>query len=380
VARRTTGTHELDRGAMEPDAAPPVAVPASDGPTGESVAATRPRTRLILKFILGLAAVAALLLWVPSLEPFWLNIVNLAIIAALAALGLDLITGHAGIVSAGNAAFMGVGALVAAQAATYWNLPFLAAVVLGGLGAAIAGVIVAVPSLRISGLYVAIGTLAIHFIVLWLFQTVQQHQVGEIGYSMLAPSLFGLKLFELKNWYFVLLAILALVTASQRALIRTKPGRALHAIREQPAVASMSGVNVAAYKITAFALSSFVIGVSGALWAFYIGNVSYATFTLTIAIQQIAMVVVGGMGSIYGPIAGAFLLTSLPQVLQRIQTDWDISVIPPNQIFFVQGAIGGLAIALVIMFQPRGLAEIARQLVRLGVRLLPSSKRHGATT
>jgi branched-chain amino acid transport system permease protein len=293
-------------------------------------------------------------------SPFWIDIANLVCIAAIAAIGLDIVLGHTGLVSVGNAAFLGIGALTVAllnRGGEPFPVP-LALLAAGGI-CAVVGVVVAMPSLRIAGLYLAIATLAFHFIAVWAIREIQTEQVGDTGFVIPIAKVLGIELFELRNWYVFLVIMLGVVLVVHRALLLRKPGRSWHAIRERPALAAMSGISIWRYKVAAFAISSFLIGLAGGLNAYYIGNVSYTNFTLHLAIEYLAMVIVGGLGSTYGALFGAAFIVSLPHLVREAREALNLEgVVGSTDIFFVQGAIVGLVVVVVIIFQPRGLAAI----------------------
>jgi branched-chain amino acid transport system permease protein len=314
-----------------------------------------------IRLLLGLAILLFLRSWA---NDEWIDVLNRGFIAGIGALGLNLLLGHTGLVSIGNAAFLGIGAVTAAQVAIYLEWPIYVAVLLGGLGAAAVGLVVAIPSLRIKGLYLAIGTLALQYVIVdWALRSIQTNQVGDGGYIIPRTTLFGLDTFDIKSWYWPLAVLMVVALLVSRSLIRTKPGRAWHAIRERPPVAQMSGISVWRYKIWAFVISSFFIGVGGALTAYYIGNVSYTNFTLQVAIDYLVMVIVGGLGSTYGPIFGAMFVVALPRLIDDARGPLHLdAIVESSDIFLVQGVLAGLAVVLMILLEPRGLASLATRI------------------
>jgi branched-chain amino acid transport system permease protein len=297
----------------------------------------------------------------------WLDLVNTAMLAAIAALALNLVMGHTGLVSIGNAAFLAVGAIGAVEGALYLHQGFIVAVLIGALAAAVAGLIVALPSFRISGLYLAVGTLSFHFIVVYVVQQVQTTQVGASVYLLPPADIGPLPLVSLQSWGRAILLLLIVAFFAYRRLLLTKPGRVWRAIRENPLMAEMSGAAIGPYKLTSFALSSFLIGLAGAVQAFYLTTATYESYTLDLAVLYIAMVVLGGMGSLYGPIIGAFLLTLLAQSLAGVFGVAGLGgAVTTANIFLVRGMLVGLILAVVILFEPRGMAAL---LARLGAAL-----------
>jgi branched-chain amino acid transport system permease protein len=231
---------------------------------------------------------------------------------------------------------------------------------------------VALPALRITGLYLAIATMGFHFVAIWLLREWQTSQVGDSGFVVPIATIFGFELLDLRAWFVFLSLCLVLVVLGYRALVSSRPGRALHAIRERPALALMSGISVTRHKVTAFVMSSVLIGVSGAFTAYYIGNVSYGTFaSFHIAIEYLAMVILGGLGTVYGPVIGATVIVVLPHVIRELRVSLGLTdVINSTQIYLVQGAVVGLVVSAMVIFQPRGLVGIGSSVARVFRRKL----------
>jgi branched-chain amino acid transport system permease protein len=294
--------------------------------------------------------------------PTWLEVVNQSLLACIGALALNLVLGHTGLVSVGNAAFMAMGALVSAELAIKVGLSFPLAVIGGGLGAALTGIPVAIPSFRIRGLYLAASTLAFQFIMVFVMQKIQQAQLGSAGSGFNFPraSLFGWHLRSVWSWYVFLVPLIVVMVLFQRGLLRGKPGRAWHAIREHEDIAVISGVAVRRYKVWSMVVSSFFVGIQGALLAYYVGNADYQTYTLALGINFLAMVVLGGMGSLYGPIIGAFLVTGLGRVTQAIATGIGVGTGSAQvTASLVQASLIGLLIVVIILVEPNGVAALA---------------------
>jgi branched-chain amino acid transport system permease protein len=165
---------------------------------------------------------------------------------------------------------------------------------------------------------------------------------------------------DLRSWYWLIAALLVVEVIAVQVLLRRTPGRAWHAIREAPVLATMSGISVWRYKVWAFALSSFLVGVAGACYAYFIGNVSVANFSLDIAIQFIAMIVLGGLGSTYGAIVGAFFFVCLPRLLIELRDGLGLGTeaLTGGTIALINGAVAGAVVVLVILVEPRGLAAM----------------------
>lgn len=311
-------------------------------------------------------ALAVAILFGTQSNELWLNIANVGLIAAVAAIGLDLLLGHTGLVSVGNAAFLAIGAFTVALLNRGQHFPMIPAILIAGVVCAVVGMVVSLPSLRISGLYFGIATLGFQFAALWGLQEIQTKQVGDSGYQIPTASIFGKQIIAQRDWYILLLIVLAIVLVFYRSLIRRKPGRSLHAIRERPTLASMSGISVWKYKISVFAVSSFIVGIAGGLTAYFVSSVSYANFDLNLGIEYLAIVIVGGLGSTYGAVIGAIFISALPQLIHTARDGLKLdSVISNTEIFLVQGAIVGVVVVLVIVFQPTGLVGLGRTIPRL---------------
>lgn len=312
---------------------------------------------------LALAAVVAVVFGMRASNE-WIDVANAGLIASIGAVALNLLLGHTGLVSIGNAAFLAVGGVAAAQVASLNDGPLWLALLVGTAASALVGLLLAIPSGRIKGLYLAMGTLAFHFIVVAFVQELQTNQVGSAGYRMPRASMFGWELRTIHRWYGLLLVCLLLSLLFVRALLTRKPGRSWRAIREQQAIAAMSGISVWRYKVWAFVISSAMVGFAGVLSAYYIGTISSETYSLHVAVLYLAYVIIGGMGSMYGPVIGALFLVSLPTVVQNSRSAFGVGANDQN-IFFIQDAAIGAAVVLMILIEPLGLARLATRGLRL---------------
>lgn len=322
------------------------------------------------------AVLAALWLLTPMLlaDPFWLSVLNYAGIAAIGAIGLNLLTGYTGQVSLGHAFFIGAGAYTAAAVGGDLGLPLVlwlpAAALLGGAVGALIGPF----ALRLRGNYLAIVTLGLVFLGEHLFRNLDGVTGGNSGTSVTAEatlgpldfsavSLLGDEYIREQGWFWLVWALVALVALLVKNIVRTRPGRAIQAIRDRDVAAEIIGVELGRYKIAAFAVSSALAGVAGALYGAYQQYVSPDEWTLFLSIQYIAIIIVGGVGTVFGAVLGALFLGGLPAVIEnysdsipgvatRAGDDGFISVFSLNQ------AIFGLLIVLFLMFEPRGLAAM----------------------
>ncbi|MCC7271171.1 MAG: ABC transporter permease [Alphaproteobacteria bacterium] len=297
-------------------------------------------------------------LWLAFLllaDTYALRITNMALIAAIAVLGLQLVVGYTGQFSFGHAAFYGVGAYASTLLTMKLGVPFVLAVPLAGATAALAGLLVA-PVLRLSGHFLAIATLAMGEIVQLLMLNWKWLTNGAYGiYGIPLPSFAGWEL-ESEEGFFVLISgVLALVYLLLRRLTRSRFGRSLVAVRENELAAMSSGIRADRQKITAFVVGSACAGVAGALYAHYIAYISPESFSFLASVQMVTMVVIGGLGSLPGGIVGALAVALLPEMLRAL-ADYRLVV------------YGGLLI-LFMMFLPGGLADIGRRAWRLAARV-----------
>ncbi len=252
-----------------------------------------------------------------SVHEYYLSIVNLISIAVVGALGLNILVGYTGQISIGHGAFMSVGAYTAANFAVRLGCPFWVALPAGGLMAALVGAIVGIPSLRIKGLYLAIATLAGQLIIEWTINHVTFISGGvQASIEVPRPDLFGYVIASQRQMYFFLLVFVVLAIVGTMNLVRSRIGRAFIAIRDQDIAAEIIGINIFRYKLLAFAISSFYAGVTGVLYTYYLGIANYEQFQITVSIDYLAMIIIGGLGSVLGSIFGAIFVTLLPIVIR----------------------------------------------------------------
>lgn len=288
---------------------------------------------------------------------YWLDVLNRILIAIVAATGLNILTGFTGQISLGNAAFLAVGAYTTAFLSGRWGLPFPVVIPLAGLITAGVGMIFGVPSLRLKGLYLAVATLAAHFVVEFTVVHWESVTGGVNGTSVPAARLAGLELGDDRQLFYLVLPITALMLLFARNLFRTKVGKAFVAIRDQDISAEVMGVHVFKYKLISFGVSSFYVGVAGALLAYQARIISPENFPITLAIDQLGMIIIGGLGSILGSIFGAVFITLLPELL-RLVTGSLSGTFPQLVTLFASIKVGlfGLAIVLFLVFEPDGMA------------------------
>lgn len=244
------------------------------------------------------------------------------LIMSLAALGLNLLVGYCGQISLGAGAFMAVGAYGAYNfLMRVPGMPLLAALILGGICAAVFGMVFGLPSLRVKGLYLAVATLAAQFFSDWLFLRMSWFTLHSSSGAVAVPdlSILGLSLSGNMNKYLFCLTVLAVVALASKNLVRGAAGREWMAIRDMDVAAAVIGIRPIHAKLTAFAVSSFILGIAGALWGFfYLGAWEPAAFSLDMSLQLLFMIIIGGLGSIVGNFFGAAFIVILPIALNRL--------------------------------------------------------------
>jgi branched-chain amino acid transport system permease protein len=289
---------------------------------------------------------------------------------ALAGLGLNLLTGYAGLLSLGSAAVMAVGAYAAFNLSLRLPvLPLPAALLLGGLVAALAGLAAGLPALRLRGFYLAVSTLAVQFFVAWALNRIGWISNDSPSGVITAPRLVvaGRAFDDPRGRYLFALTVVTLLTLLAWRLVTAPAGRDFVAIRDNETAARLVGIRVARTKLLAFAASSFVVGVAGALWAFaYLRTVEPAGFNLDRSFQILFIVIIGGLGTLRGAFLGAGFIVVLPLLLARLGAAVLGDGFDSGTLEMVQRMVLGTLIIAVLIREPAGLAAL---LDRAGRRL-----------
>jgi branched-chain amino acid transport system permease protein len=304
--------------------------------------------------LLGLALVAAP--W--TLSPFYLSELSNVLIFAVAGVGLMLLTGYTGLVSLGHAAFLGIGAYTNAYLLTK-GVPFVVSFPAAGLLAALLGLVIGMPVLRLTGIYLVVATYGFSLIVEEIFATWVAVTGGFNGVKVPVPSLLGVPIETSRSLYFLCLSVLVLVLLGVFNLLRADTGRALMAIRDSQIAAQSIGIHLTRYKSTAFALSAGITGLAGALLSHRLGFVSPEAFNFLVSLQLLLIIVVGGLGSLHGAVLGAVFISVLPQAIALLRGHL------PAQIADQPGldaGLFGLTLMLVILFEPSGIYGVWKKM------------------
>jgi branched-chain amino acid transport system permease protein len=326
--------------------------------------------------MIGLAVLFAIVLPM-TLQEYYLSILNLIFIAVVGALGLNILVGYTGQISLGHGAFMSVGAYTAANLAVRLGLPFWLTLPAGGLMAAFIGALVGIPSLRIKGLYLAIATLAGQLIIEWTINHVPAISGGaQASIQVPRPDLFGFVLNTQGRLYYFLLFFAALAIVATLNLMRSRIGRAFIAVRDQDIAAEIIGIDIFRYKLLSFAISSFYAGVTGVLYTYYLGIANYEQFQLGVSIDFLAMIIIGGLGSVLGSIFGAIFITLLPIAIRTLMENVGSLFFSDSELANVVSgtrlAVFGGLIIFFLVIEPEGLNRLWRN-VRSYFRVWPFS-------
>lgn len=308
--------------------------------------------------VLAIAALAGCF----GLGRFGAYLVHSVAIAALGAMALNLLTGFCGQISFAQGALIGVGAYTAGNLGNAgWGLGALLG---AGVAGAIASVVIGLPALRLRGLYYAIATLAAQFVLEYLFKIVEPLTKGISGLLIEPLRVFGRPVASDQAWAALSLGVLGVTWLALRRLMRTNVGRAFLVVRENELVAKGMGIDVVRTKLWAFVVSGFVTGIAGAMVGFTTRLANPEAFQLSLSVDQVAMIIVGGQGSWAGSLLGAGFVVLLPEAIQRIGEAFDAA----NLLSAFREMAFGLLIILFLLFEPRGLAALLRRLARSAAR------------
>jgi len=319
--------------------------------------------RLGLWLLLAFAFIA-----VPWLgNDYWFSAILVPLLVlSLAGLGLNLLTGYAGQLSLGSAAFMAVGAFAAYNLQLRVpGLPLLASFALGGVIAALVAVLFGLPSLRIKGFYLLVATLAAQFVVEWVLTRFSWFTNDNASGVITSPPLLiaGLDFSSPRGRYLLTLSLVAGLFWLGKNLVRSELGRNWMAVRDMDTAAAVIGIRLFKAKLLAFAISGFYLGVAGSLWAFaYLGTVEPHGFDLSRSFQVLFIIIIGGLGSILGNFLGAAFIVLFPILLGNLCALLPPGLIDSGQLENLQKMLFGALIIAFLIKEPEGLARLWQRL------------------
>lgn len=297
--------------------------------------------RTFLAALAGLAALLAALPWVVN-NPYYLNVLNVVALNVLVVTGLNLLIGYAGHISLGHAAFFGLGAYISGILTGTYGWPPWPTMVLAACLVALVAAVIGAPTLRLKGNYLVMATLGFNLIVSVLMVQLDDLTGGPSGFTGIPPlTIFGHALASDLSFYWLAWGLVLLGLLLARNLVHSRVGRGLKALHESPLAAAAAGVPIEAYKVKVFVISAVYASVAGSLYAHYYGIITPKTFDIFKSVELVTMCIVGGMGSLWGSLFGAALLTPLPQLLAVVEEYKDVF-------------LGGILLLLLI-FLPQGL-------------------------
>ena len=329
-----------------------------------SLVRTRPQWIALLLLVLVLLAL-------PWLAPErWISIGYTIFITAVAVVGLQVCTGYAGQINLGQSAFMGVGAYACAVSVSQWSFPLPLGLLFGGAAAAAFGTLFGISAARIKGFYLALTTIAaqalFHFFVLnlpsrWLG--------GPGGVSIEGATILGVNLANDTAIYYLALGVLVVMTGGAFGIVRSRHGRAFEAVRDDDVAAGMMGINVMRTKMRAFLVGAFYAGIAGGLWAIALRHVSVEQFSLFSSIWLIAMMIVGGLGSIVGALIGTVVIQLAREAVTALgpTLSQTFPIVGQDIVFASMNVLLGMVVILFLLFEPKGLmhrVDRAKQALR----------------
>jgi branched-chain amino acid transport system permease protein len=306
--------------------------------------------------------VIVLLCALPLETSYYITSIAVAIaIGVIGAVATNLLVGVAGQATIGNSAFMAIGAFTAAQCGIYYHFPFVAAILAGGITCGVVGALVGIPAMRVRGLYLVVATLALFYVTTFVLNEYETNRVGVAGFTM--PSIAFGSLSILQTWYFIIMFCAGLSVVIMRNLLRSRVGRAWASIARDEEGAAVMGVRVNREKVLVFCFTSFLIGVQGALFAYYAGSVDIGSFTFDLAVSYIAMIVIGGIASVGGSVLGACFVIGLPYVVTAVSqhVPSGLASLLSTRIYDLENVIYGIAIIFFLVWEPKGIKSVVQR-------------------
>lgn len=328
----------------------------------------------------------AVLLMVPYMigesDAWVVLLLNRALIFAIMAIGLNLLTGFAGQISIGHAAFMAVGAFASYGLTHFAGIPFWGALPVAGLVAGVIGYALGFPALRLSGHYLAIATLGFGVAIPQVLNIWEKLTGGWTGVKPAAPYLFGISFREDRPYYYIILVALFLLTGMAVNIVKTRTGRAFIALRDSEVAAQAMGISLTHYKTLAFALSAFYAGIGGSLYAHMLNFISPHDFNLGISMELFTIICLGGLASVPGSIVGALFMSFLPKAVEKISLAlqksgaFQHSNFLQNMFKNLNQVLTGIILILVVLYLPMGLVDLWRKAANMiAARRRPSASK-----
>jgi len=317
----------------------------------------------VARLVMAAAVVSlgVLALIIPTLADYTIYILNIIMIYSILAMGLNLVMGYAGQISLVNGAFFGIGAYASTLCVTAVGFSIVPSMLIAGIFTAMCGVVIGFPALRLSGHYLAMATLAANQaiqLVLTHWHSVTQ---GMHGLNHPTVSIYRWELTSNHRTFWLILAVTSALFVISHNIVNSHVGRGFTAVRDSEIAAEVFGIRRSMYKTLAFSLSGMYGGVAGSLYAVVVGYIHPSSFGLLEAVNHLAMLVLGGMGTLTGPIFGAVILIVLPELITGLAG--------------FRALVTGVLILLFIIFVPQGVAGVLRQLVETRLARMPPSER-----
>lgn len=309
---------------------------------------------------------AALLIFPAVASTYLIAMATTVGIAAVGAIGLNILTGSTGLISLGQAGFLAAGCYTTGLLIADYGWPPEAALVAAGVVSALLSLLVGIPSLRLKGLYLAITTMAFSFIVTHFLLYAEDVTHGPYGVRIENLGFFGLDLADPVQLYLLVVTVALLTALAALNILRTRVGRAFNAIRDHDIAARVMGISLTKYKLFAFAVSSFIVGIAGGLMAFQFRFINVDIFNVLLSIEALAMIIVGGLGSVAGAILGAFFIVLLPEATREALDlmPESASAALSTYIYEIRGLLTGLTIIIMLRVKPQGLVGLWRDVKR----------------
>jgi branched-chain amino acid transport system permease protein len=318
-----------------------------------------------------LAVLAAALLWFSIVASgYFIAMATTVCIMAVGAIGLNILTGMTGLISLGQAGFLAAGAYTTGLLMADYNWPAEAALLAAGSVSALLSLLVGIPSLRLKGLYLAITTMAFSFIVTHFLLYAEGITHGPYGVRIEDLRFLWLDLKDARHLFWLCLGVLVLVAVAALNIQRSRVGRAFTAIRDHDVAARVMGISLTRYKLAAFVSSSFIVGIAGGLMAFQFQFINVDIFSVLLSVEALAMIIVGGLGSIAGAIMGAIFIVLLPEIARELigALPADLTNVLSSYVFEIRGLLTGLAIIVMLRIEPHGLIGLWQKIKRFWSR------------